>query len=87
MLQPTEGPPASLCAAVGRLHEPGTAAGHDRKAEQADAPANLARDLVVRVRFAEARRSENRDAGSHEVQRAEAANEVAHRPREQLDLA
>ena len=86
MLQPTDRPPASLRAAIGGLHEPGPAAGHDREAEAADAPADLARDLVVRMRLAKARRSEDRDARADEVQRAKAANEVAHRAPEELDL-
>ncbi len=74
-------------AAIGGLHQARAAAGHHGEAERAHAAADFARDLVERMRLAESRRSEDRDARPDEVQRAESADEVAHRAREQLDLA
>ncbi len=63
-------------AAVGGLHDPRAAAGHHREAGAAEPPADLAGEGVVAVVLLEAGGAEDGDAGAHEVEAAEAADEV-----------
>src|SRR5262249_39729732 len=74
-------------AAVGGFHQSRSAAGHHRETKAADAASDFARDRVVRMRLAETRRSENRDTRADKMQRAKAADEIAHRAPEQNDFA
>ena len=77
MLQPTDRPPASRAPRLAAFHHAGPAAGHHREAEPRQRAAHLARHRVVPVVLVEPRRSEHRDARTDEMERAEAADEVA----------
>ena len=68
-------------AAIGGLHDPGAAARHDGETRARQRGADLARELVVAVRFREARRAEHRHAGllEHEAfERTQELEEDAH---------
>ena len=77
MLQPTDRPPASRAPRLAAFHHAGTAAGHHREAEPDQRAADLARHRVIAVVLVEPRRSKHRDARSNEMERAEAADEIA----------
>ena len=78
MLQPIESPPASLRAAVGRLHHARPAAGDHRIAALGEASADLPRRDVVRGVLGDARGSEDRDGHAHAREHVEAVDELAH---------
>ena len=64
------------CAAVGGLHDPRASAGHDGEPEPREPRAGFPGERIVRMVGAEARRSEDRHARAHEVERAEPADEL-----------
>ena len=66
------GSPADVFgAAVRRLHDPRAAAGHDRHSGLSQATPDLPSQAVVGVVFLEAGGTENRDAGTYEMQSPE----------------
>ena len=74
-------------AAVGRLHDAGSSAGHDSEADLRQLPSHRSRERVVGMIFLEPRRPEDGHARTHEVERAEAADEFRHDRQERLELA
>src|ERR1700683_4200195 len=82
----TRAPAPRTRAAVRGFHQSWTAAGHHGKPQLAHTTADVARDGVVRVRFAEARGAEDRDARADHMQRAESAHEIAHRAKQEPQL-
>src|SRR4029453_1891530 len=73
-----DGAPARLAgAAIRRFHDPGPAAGHHREPGARQPRAELAAEIVVRMISLEAGGAEHGDARADEVQRAEAAHELA----------
>ena len=73
MLSPIEQRAGVLRAAVGRLHDPGAAAGDDREAALADEARGLAGELVLGVVRRRARRAEEADGrGADAGERVEA---------------
>src|SRR5260221_12202706 len=67
-------------AAVGRLHDPGPAAGHHGETGPGQAGTDLAGQGVVRMILPEAGRAEDGDARADEVQGPEAAQEFPEDP-------
>ena len=66
------------CAAVGRLHDAGAAAGDDREAVLGEPEGELARLLVHRVRGVRARGAEDAHRRAQARERIEAVDELAH---------
>ena len=67
-------------ATVGRLHDAGAAAGHDRESPAREPGADLATQLVVGMVGLEPGGAEHGDAGPDPVQRAEAPQELEEDP-------
>src|SRR5207249_745263 len=63
-------------AAVGGLHDAGTAAGHHREASASQALTDLARLDVILMLGRETRRAEHRDTRTEEMKTAEAAQDL-----------
>ena len=80
MLQPMERPPASLAPRLAASMMPGPPPVMTVKPSSADPRADLAGQQVIRMCFLEAGRAEDRDAGTDEVQRPEAADELGGDP-------
>ncbi len=76
-----------LGAAVGRLHHPRPAAGHDREADPAEGRSHDTGEFVFGVAFADPGRAEHRDTRSDEVQATESPDHLAHHPRHRSQLA
>src|ERR1043166_7445233 len=79
MLHPTDRPPP--------LREPRPAAGQDGEAELDEPAAHVAAERVVGVALGESRGAEHGHARANEVERAEAAQEVEQRARDEAQLA
>src|ERR1043166_5316689 len=79
MLHPTDRPPP--------LREPRPAAGQDGEAELDEPAAHVAAERVVGVALGESRGAEHGHARANEVERAEAAQEVAQRARAEARAA
>ncbi len=67
-----------LCAAIGSLHDPWTATGHDGESETSDCCCQFPRLLVVGIVFAQSRRAEDRDGRANEMKGAEPFYELRH---------
>src|SRR5262249_42488823 len=65
-----------LCAAVSRFHKAGAAARHDGEAGLYQRLSRVSSERIIGMVFLKSRRSEDRYAGAHKMQRPEAADKL-----------
>ncbi len=86
MLQPTERPPISFRAAIGRFHQAWAGAGHNGKAKSGDARAHLTGELIFRCVGFDPSRAKNGHARADKMKHPETAQKIRHDSKESKEL-
>src|SRR5207249_8406260 len=75
-----------FCAAVGRFHDPGSAASHHREAESRNRRAHFSRQLVVRIVRLDTGGAKDGYARPHEMQHAKSVQKIPHHSEQRAKL-